>query len=483
MNERHPPIQHHYYEHPSIHTSHPSHRQIHASVPAAPSWDITPVHGNLRSALPSWDPNPYPSGSRTEAAAQRPSPGPTTSRGRDYLRSIGPGVSDLEQRFSSLAVLNTPYDLNKPLPAPPRTTHTVDLAHERTGPLTPPRPFPSAVDLVSRAEAASPSTPSHRQSPIRTRLKEYDLVGPYSTHTTPGPQSRIVHTVSLPAYTTTSSSSPSRPLKEASPKTSRPSTYVVSPSHLRPPFPESRPARPYSDSITPTPTRPHSKAKAKTTSSSKSKRPTDPIYVVDSDDGDTSSSDVEYVTTRSPARRRRAESERPPSKGPRSSGPLTTNTAKAVPSAAKTPTKQAKGHAVQCSGYTKEGQKCKRMVRATAAYFDMSTPFTNEADGDGSGERGEARYCKDHANLVIDQPGFSWMGTDIYIRYDGELRQRTIRGGPMELIARLHTGPSGATDTSGVARHHGEPLDSQGVTGIPVRLRVARSVPGSCRRQ
>lgn len=75
---------------------------------------------------------------------------------------------------------------------------------------------------------------------------------------------------------------------------------------------------------------------------------------------------------------------------------------------------------MQCSGYTKEGQRCKRMVKAKAAYFDMVKPTIIDGDGDRSGERGEARYCKDHANLVIDQPGFSWMGSDVYIRYSGE---------------------------------------------------------------
>lgn len=76
---------------------------------------------------------------------------------------------------------------------------------------------------------------------------------------------------------------------------------------------------------------------------------------------------------------------------------------------------------MQCAGYTKEGQKCKRMVKAKAPYFDMAKENTG-IDGPKTEERGEMRYCKDHANLVVDQPGFAWMGSDIYIRYAGEHR-------------------------------------------------------------
>ena len=401
-------------------TPQPMRHSLHASAHDVPFPNTPPLHTSHQQAYPAWSPPLHPSGS-PGYMTQNVSPTPQASRGRNYLRSIGPAVSDLDQRFGAMAVRNAPSDLNKPLPEPPRRTQ---FARTTQGPeryIAASRPYATTPMPYGHRAPATASSSSYNAS--EPDLPNGDAAHPVDRHRAYGTlpvNSHTHHTASLPTYTPPSSSfSPHTPGTPVG--AFRPSPNVVPPPHLRPPLSEPRLTRPYSDSTVPHTTPPRVKTGPRKKGSAKAKRSKDPIYVTDSEDGDTSSSSIEWVTNRSPARRRRAESERPASKISSASAPLAPTRTNIPSPAAKTPTRHTKGEAVQCSGYTKEGQKCKRMVKAKAPYFDMNSPAARAGDGDRSGEREEARYCKDHANLVIDQPGFSWIGTDVYIRYAGKL--------------------------------------------------------------
>ncbi|ODO07284.1 hypothetical protein L198_00863 [Cryptococcus wingfieldii CBS 7118] len=61
----------------------------------------------------------------------------------------------------------------------------------------------------------------------------------------------------------------------------------------------------------------------------------------------------------------------------------------------------------QCSGFTRTGAPCKRIVRAHAPY--IATPRReNDDDGDVRSERVMGRYCKDHAGMICKEKGFYW---------------------------------------------------------------------------
>lgn len=420
MNQQHHFIrQTHHGQHTSQ-TPQPLHHSMLSSGYAVPFPNTPPLPTIHQPAYPAWSPQLHPSGS-TSSMTQNVSPNAQASRGRDYLRSIGPAVSDLDQRFGALAVRNVPSDLNKPLPETPRHTQFGRPTQGPEGYIAASRPYATApVAYGYRAPATASSSSYHASEQTRPNADAAHPVDRHRAYCTPPVNSHTHHITSLPTYTLPSSSfSPHTP--DTLTGALRPSPNVIPPRHLRPPLSEPRLTRPYSDSTVPHTTPPRVKTESRKKGSAKAKRTKDPIYVADSDDGDTSSSSIEWVTNRSPARRRRAESERPASKISSPSAPLAPTRTNIPSPAAKTPTRHTKGEAVQCSGYTKEGQKCKRMVKAKAPYFDINSPAARAGDGDRFGERGEARYCKDHANLVIDQPGFSWMGTDVYIRYAGKL--------------------------------------------------------------
>ncbi|WVQ70911.1 hypothetical protein IAR50_000436 [Cryptococcus sp. DSM 104548] len=64
---------------------------------------------------------------------------------------------------------------------------------------------------------------------------------------------------------------------------------------------------------------------------------------------------------------------------------------------------------VQCSGFTRTGAPCKRIVRAHAPY--LATPIGGREDddeGDIRSERVMGRYCKDHAGMICKTKGFYW---------------------------------------------------------------------------
>ena len=116
--------------------------------------------------------------------------------------------------------------------------------------------------------------------------------------------------------------------------------------------------------------------------------------------------------------RRRAISDLPrtsPSK------PSTPKTAPRTPISKRSPIKSSASplspHAVRCSGYTRTGQPCKRVVKSTA-------PFLLARDinlGIGDGEiPNEERYCKDHAGQICQVGGFYWKGEkSVWIDFAG----------------------------------------------------------------
>lgn len=84
---------------------------------------------------------------------------------------------------------------------------------------------------------------------------------------------------------------------------------------------------------------------------------------------------------------------------------------------------------VQCSGFTRTGQPCKRLVKAKAPYLsirDVSVAPVS-LDGDDEDARSEkvmGRYCKDHAGMICTAKGFYWRrerdSSGVWIEFDGE---------------------------------------------------------------
>jgi hypothetical protein len=122
-----------------------------------------------------------------------------------------------------------------------------------------------------------------------------------------------------------------------------------------------------------------------------------------------------------------------------SQGPVTPNSKNTYASDAQTPINRldspargiATGTSQQCAGYTKQGKRCKRMVRSAAPYAVMindeiqivngSNPIwkspgskrsdTGQVDDQENALRGaEPRFCRDHAKNICEAEGFYWKG-------------------------------------------------------------------------
>jgi len=86
---------------------------------------------------------------------------------------------------------------------------------------------------------------------------------------------------------------------------------------------------------------------------------------------------------------------------------------------------------VRCSGYTRAGQPCKRLVKIEAPYLSQREPSATEYNQakSGSGEDDEenqtmGRYCRDHAGMICKAGGFYWRGRGgkaaIWVDFNGE---------------------------------------------------------------
>ncbi|WVO12986.1 hypothetical protein L204_100595 [Cryptococcus depauperatus] len=166
-----------------------------------------------------------------------------------------------------------------------------------------------------------------------------------------------------------------------------------------------------------------------------------------SSDSSPDSSILDHVTPRSSARRKRLTSDlrqsfltspsiSSPSPSPRrqKSPSKTPSTSPFVSKEVVSPSKFATlGQAVTCSGFTRTGQPCKRLVKVPAPYLiykDSQEPSDGgerrignvDGEGDVRSERVMGRYCKDHAKMICDAKGFYWRSTEgdagIWIDFD-----------------------------------------------------------------
>ena len=78
---------------------------------------------------------------------------------------------------------------------------------------------------------------------------------------------------------------------------------------------------------------------------------------------------------------------------------------------------KAEGKAIKCSGFTRKGAPCQRLVKAEAPYFKLNL-------ADEAGEKIGVRYCKDHAGMICNAKGFYWRAkkddTGIWIDFEGK---------------------------------------------------------------
>ncbi|WVQ97268.1 hypothetical protein IAU59_004379 [Kwoniella sp. CBS 9459] len=264
-----------------------------------------------------------------------------------------------------------------------------------------------------------------------------------------------------------SSSSSSSPFTPA--KTFRPSVHPHSKprlsdeARLRPPAPHT-PPRPHSDPVVPLSepicrVKPKTQAQAKGRGKANSRKHNvggsrkDPVEmrherrnddrddseyrpVIDltqmsspSEEGSSSSSSSDdetnkQITLKSKVRRKRATSEQPLRPAPQHSSGRPNRVA--IPNTAGSPS-PASGTAVQCSGFTRTGQPCKRLVKTSAPFLASRDSLSNKAlraegdgeadvdvvgdrDGDRRSDRVMGRYCKDHAGMICQVGGFYWRG-------------------------------------------------------------------------
>ncbi|UOH80150.1 hypothetical protein LQV05_002799 [Cryptococcus neoformans] len=84
---------------------------------------------------------------------------------------------------------------------------------------------------------------------------------------------------------------------------------------------------------------------------------------------------------------------------------------------------------VQCSGFTRTGQPCKRLVRVKAPYLSAPDALMalDEDGGDARSEKVMGRYCKDHAGMICTIKGFYWRrerdSSGVWIEFDDYIPQ------------------------------------------------------------
>lgn len=310
-----------------------------------------------------------------------PQAGPSRSEGRDYLLSLQTSMSNLDiaQETHRQRTISSP-GTDKPLPR-----------------LPPPPPLPNRPYSTNAADAYSSNLAASTNARRRTEeqsptVESHDYSGQQNRHSTPGQFG-----ASSRHSTSTASTSQYTP-----PRSFRPSINLTSPSRLHPPHSEPRISRPYSDTAIPlvTPSRKKQPKPPRTPS----------IIIIDSDsDTSASSSTPVYVTTRTPARRKRATSENPSRSSRHGETSLSSETPKRT---------LAAGSAVRCAGFTRKGAPCQRLVKAEAPYLTMIDPNVEEGNGI------QARYCKNHAGMICNVKGFYWKSNKekggIWVEFEGE---------------------------------------------------------------
>ncbi|WWD17796.1 hypothetical protein CI109_102238 [Kwoniella shandongensis] len=372
-----------------------------------------------------------PPRAQAQAQGQSSSPSPQRhqqppqggrSRGTDYLLSLNTSISNLDLNIQDarVRVNYSPAALSSPSNSP--------NYNKRLPPLPRPPPFTNSHHLIQPPSIASssydagPSNHHHHLTPPPIPPRPTSLPLPYvqpvsplkcfkpsiHPHSKPRPSDEDDLLLPLPAIKT-----PTRP-------------------HSDPSLPSSSGSTGAGGSVGRKGVRTDGRRKTKDGSVDGGKRKVKgkkndpeaawtPIIdlTLDSDSYDSASdtsgastpSDRLRVTPRSPARRKRATSEQPPN------GPSAT--LKAIPSSPSPSPGGGKGTTVQCAGFTRTGQPCKRLVKVSAPYLtqrDQNRPFANykggrgEDEGDVGTERVLGRYCKDHAGMICQVGGFYWRG-------------------------------------------------------------------------
>lgn len=113
-----------------------------------------------------------------------------------------------------------------------------------------------------------------------------------------------------------------------------------------------------------------------------------------------------------------------------STTPSTTPSGKTKKSSSPHKPYTSNSSSVQCSGFTRTGQPCKRLVKVKAPYLSardasVASVSLDEDGGDARSEKVMGRYCKDHAGMICTIKGFYWRrerdSSGVWIEFDGEL--------------------------------------------------------------
>ncbi|WRT64261.1 uncharacterized protein IL334_001192 [Kwoniella shivajii] len=393
-----------------------------------------------------------------QQVAPAPYPSYRSNAGNDYLQSLTTSISDISlgstpqictrvsyQRPSSghnnigaIHPLPSLPDLNKQLPTLPSPPlgSVVSYDENRTSP-SPYSPMPPPQFYL-----APPVPPRPTSLPLYTNR----IQSPHPSIFSPATSSQKLPFLASNDQTKTTSTS-SKPTYRSPVKTFKPSIHPYSDFQL---FNESRLELSkdresfQSQSGTVHPTFDMKKAETKTLlapvkkdkGKSRIRRKNLDLEWQDIIDLTLSSSGSECchengkVTPRSPARRKRATSEQP----------TRISVAQSTPSRStnnnRFSDKPDFSKAVQCSGFTRSGQPCKRVVKASAPY--LSARDMNIEDGDERSDKVIGRYCKDHAGMICQVGGFYgrdsntkvgvWIDFDDFIPSDlGQQTQTLLR--------------------------------------------------------
>lgn len=277
-------------------------------------------------------------------------------RGRDYLSSLTTSISNLELGTQAQAGPSRLSTLDKPLPQLP----------------PPPIPArPTSLPSYSSQIPPLPTPPSVQQHP---RLP----VNPAAPQ-----QSK-----------TTNPIQPATPPRKSFTPSFHPHDSTTQIDLLRPPDVH----RPYSAPQIPSTTKARKKGK--------SKEEVLDLTLDSSDDElwESFNDNATVGTKKTSPRHRRAASDLPHTPASKAKSP------------SEPPASPASPNAVRCSGYTRAGQPCKRVVKSTAPF--LLTRDTNLGDIG----RGEERYCKDHAGMICQVGGFYWRGSgqNVWIDFSGK---------------------------------------------------------------
>ncbi|TXT10900.1 hypothetical protein VHUM_01651 [Vanrija humicola] len=119
----------------------------------------------------------------------------------------------------------------------------------------------------------------------------------------------------------------------------------------------------------------------------------------DNDSYPPSESDSDHRLAPPQLRHQRAHSQPPSSSAPHTPAP---KGKRAAPRLTKASSPAPDAAPVRCSGFTRAGAPCKRVVKAAAPFL------AGRSESDDEDEQYTGRFCKDHAGLVCAVDGFYW---------------------------------------------------------------------------